>query len=143
MGTATRPAKTAPAPWDAVSDLGAFIDAVLVELAAMAADGTRPHGRTLRGLPDRRWLDPVTATWRDGDGQSAPWPDILEYRTCCSTGRIIASRPGSSSCGAGRPVPGWLCPDPAGRSGPSARVRGQKKGRPVRQPKSREELPGR
>src|SRR5690349_3709019 len=42
MGTATRPAKTAPAPWDAFSDTGAFIDEILVELAAMAADGTRP-----------------------------------------------------------------------------------------------------
>src|SRR4051812_13626655 len=42
MGTATRPAKTVPAPWDAFSDVGAFIDQVLVELAAMAADGTRP-----------------------------------------------------------------------------------------------------
>jgi hypothetical protein len=42
MGTATRPAKTAPAPWDAFSDVSAFIDAVLVELAALAADGTRP-----------------------------------------------------------------------------------------------------
>jgi transposase len=42
MGTATRPAKTAPAPWDAFSDVDAFVDAVLVELAAMAADGTRP-----------------------------------------------------------------------------------------------------
>ena len=42
MGTATRPATTVPAPWDAFSDVGAFIDQVLMELAAMAADGTRP-----------------------------------------------------------------------------------------------------
>jgi hypothetical protein len=42
MGTATRPAKTAPAPWDAFSDVEAFVDEVLVELAAMAAEGTRP-----------------------------------------------------------------------------------------------------
>ena len=42
MGTATRPAKTVPAPWDAFSDVAAFVDEVLVELAAMAADGTRP-----------------------------------------------------------------------------------------------------
>src|SRR5690348_1819105 len=38
MGTATRPAKTAPTPWDALS----VVDEVLVELAAMAADGTKP-----------------------------------------------------------------------------------------------------
>src|SRR4051812_23732367 len=42
MGTAFRPAKTSPASWDAFSDVEAFVDAVLAELAAMAADGTRP-----------------------------------------------------------------------------------------------------
>jgi hypothetical protein len=41
MGTAFRPAKTSPASWDAFSDVDAFVDAVLAELAAMAADGTR------------------------------------------------------------------------------------------------------
>src|SRR6187551_3686163 len=42
MGTAFNPAKTSPASWDAFSDVEAFVDAVLAELAAMAADGTRP-----------------------------------------------------------------------------------------------------
>jgi transposase len=42
MGTAFNPAKTSPASWDAFSDVDAFVDAVLAELAAMAADGTRP-----------------------------------------------------------------------------------------------------
>src|SRR4051794_21963301 len=42
MGTATRPATTFPASWDAFSDVDAFVDAVLAELAAMAMDGTRP-----------------------------------------------------------------------------------------------------
>jgi len=41
MGTAFNPAKTSPASWDAFSDVNAFVDAVLAELAAMAADGTR------------------------------------------------------------------------------------------------------
>src|SRR3954451_4948746 len=41
MGTAFNPAKTSPASWDAFSDVDAFVDAVLAELAAMAADGTR------------------------------------------------------------------------------------------------------
>ena len=41
MGTAFRPAKTSPGSWDAFSDVDAFVDAVLAELAAMAADGTR------------------------------------------------------------------------------------------------------
>src|SRR4051812_43266449 len=39
MGTAFRPAKTSPASWDAFSDVDAFVDAVLAELAAVA--GTR------------------------------------------------------------------------------------------------------
>ena len=36
MGTAFNPAKTSPASWDAFSDVDAFVDAVLAELAAMA-----------------------------------------------------------------------------------------------------------
>src|SRR3954454_11606315 len=40
MGTAVNPAKTSLASWDAFSDVEAFVDAVLTELAAMA--GTRP-----------------------------------------------------------------------------------------------------
>jgi hypothetical protein len=41
MGTAFTPATTSPASWDAFSDVDAFVDAVLAELAAMAADGIR------------------------------------------------------------------------------------------------------
>src|SRR5688500_11092607 len=41
MGTAFTPAKTSPASWDAFSDVDAFVDAALAELAAMAADSTR------------------------------------------------------------------------------------------------------
>ena len=42
MGTAVRPAKTAPGPWDAFADVDVVVDDVLVELAAMAKDGSRP-----------------------------------------------------------------------------------------------------
>ena len=42
MGTAVRTAKTSPASWDAFVDVDAFVDEVLTELAAMAADGTKP-----------------------------------------------------------------------------------------------------
>jgi hypothetical protein len=42
LGTAVHPASTAPASWDAFTDVDAFVDEVLSELAAMAADGTRP-----------------------------------------------------------------------------------------------------
>jgi hypothetical protein len=38
MGTAVRPAKTSPAPWDAFADVDVFV----VELEAMAKDGARP-----------------------------------------------------------------------------------------------------
>jgi hypothetical protein len=41
MGTAFTRTKTSPASWDAFSDVDAFVDAVLVELVAMVADGTR------------------------------------------------------------------------------------------------------
>ena len=42
MGTAVRPAKTSPGPWDAFADIDAFVDEVLAELEAMAKDGARP-----------------------------------------------------------------------------------------------------
>src|SRR3954471_16219902 len=42
MGTAVRPAKTSPGPWDAFADVDAFVDEVLAELEAMAKDGNRP-----------------------------------------------------------------------------------------------------
>jgi transposase len=41
MGTTFTPAKTHPAAWDAFSNVDAFVDVVLAELAAMAADGIR------------------------------------------------------------------------------------------------------
>src|SRR5271154_987085 len=42
MGTAVRPAKTSPGPWDAFADVDVFVDEVLAELAAMAKDGAQP-----------------------------------------------------------------------------------------------------
>jgi hypothetical protein len=41
MGTAFNPARTSAGSWDAFADVDAFVDAVLAELAATAADGTR------------------------------------------------------------------------------------------------------
>ena len=29
-------------------------------------------------LPDGRWFDPEHHTWRDDNGQEAPWPDVIE-----------------------------------------------------------------
>src|ERR1700679_1228849 len=42
MGTAARPPKPLPGPWEAFEDVDAFVDEVLRELAAMVKDGTRP-----------------------------------------------------------------------------------------------------
>jgi hypothetical protein len=42
VGTAVRPAKTSPAPWDAFADVDVFVDEGLAELEAMAKDGDRP-----------------------------------------------------------------------------------------------------
>lgn len=41
MGTAFNPARTSAASWDAFADVDVFVNAVLAELAATAADGTR------------------------------------------------------------------------------------------------------
>ena len=43
MGTAVRPAKTSPGPWDAFADVDTFVDAVLAELTAMVRGGARPQ----------------------------------------------------------------------------------------------------
>jgi hypothetical protein len=43
MGTAVRPAKTSPGPWDAFGDVDVFVDEVLAEFTVMARDGTRPQ----------------------------------------------------------------------------------------------------
>ena len=42
MGTAVRPAKTSPGPWDAFADVDVFVEEVLAELVAMAMEGARP-----------------------------------------------------------------------------------------------------
>ena len=64
MGTAFKPAKTSPASWDAFSDVDAFVDAVLAELAAMVADGTRStRSGPKPPLPERRCARP---SWRSG-----------------------------------------------------------------------------
>jgi hypothetical protein len=41
MDSAVRTAMTSPASWGAFADVDALVDEVMVELTAMAADGTR------------------------------------------------------------------------------------------------------
>jgi hypothetical protein len=48
----------------------------------------RPHGAIVRCLPDGRWFDPAEATWRDGKGRAARWPD-LEQMTRQRTTRVV------------------------------------------------------
>ena len=51
----------------------------------------RPHGRTIRCLPDGRWLDPTTDSWRDARGRSATWPDIVDYSRFRTTRVYLAT----------------------------------------------------
>jgi hypothetical protein len=66
MGTAVRPAKTSPGPWDAFTNIDVFVDEVLAELAAMAMDGARPMRsgpkQPLAGAAPRK---AVMAIWCD------------------------------------------------------------------------------
>jgi hypothetical protein len=38
----------------------------------------RPHGVKIRCLPDGRWFDPTSHTWRNSRGRTARWPDLVE-----------------------------------------------------------------
>ena len=63
MGTAVRPAKTSPGPWDAFADVDVFVDAVLAELTG---DGQRRCPATAtRAQAAAGWSE--TAQGGDGD----------------------------------------------------------------------------
>jgi hypothetical protein len=51
----------------------------------------RPHGETVRCLPDGRWFDTVRHTWRNGRGRLARWPDIEEAVGFRQTRVILAA----------------------------------------------------
>jgi hypothetical protein len=64
MGTAVRTARTSPASWDAFSDIDAFVDEVLAELAAMEADGTKPtRSGPKRALAGAALRKAIMAIW--------------------------------------------------------------------------------
>lgn len=48
----------------------------------------RPHGFTLRCLPDGRWLSP-DGQWLGADGTPAPWPDVVEYARVRTSRAVI------------------------------------------------------
>src|SRR5688572_19190581 len=103
MGTAVKTAKTSPASWDAFSDIDAFVDAVLAELAAMAADGTRrSHSGPkvpLTGAALRKAI-----SWRSGVSHTAACSGAPS--ACCATSRSVRCTPSLLAgpglvCGAG------------------------------------------
>ena len=51
----------------------------------------RPHGETVRCLPDGRWYDAAASTWRSGRGRPARWPDIEEATRIRHTRVILAA----------------------------------------------------
>ena len=51
----------------------------------------RPHGETVRCLPDGRWYDAASSTWRNGRGRPARWPDIEEATRIRHTRVVIAA----------------------------------------------------
>lgn len=51
----------------------------------------RPHGATLKVLPDGRWFDPARNTWRNERGREARWPDIEEAIGWRTTKVVLAT----------------------------------------------------
>src|SRR5512132_2236256 len=60
-------------------------------------DCARPHGATIRCLPDGRWFDSVQQTWRDRRGRTARWPDLEQMVQIRTTYVVLAAdgTPGS------------------------------------------------
>ena len=51
----------------------------------------RPHGETVRCLPDGRWYDAAMRTWRNGRGRPARWPDLEEATRMRHTRVVLAA----------------------------------------------------
>ena len=75
-----------PADWRALSRLVRF------ERAGGACQRCgRPHGMTLRCLPDGRWFDPTLQAWRDRRGRPARQPDLEEMTRQYTTRVVLAA----------------------------------------------------
>src|SRR3954470_13358104 len=98
MGTAFRPAKTSPASWDAFADVDAFVDAVLAELTAMAADGTRrtgsvrSQGSLPRAPPADRFSGPVLSD-QESRHELPALPIIVDHRAGGANGSWLPAFP--------------------------------------------------
>ena len=51
----------------------------------------RPHLVQLRCLPDGRWFDEGTNTWRDRRGRDARWPDLVDATRLRTTRVVLAA----------------------------------------------------
>ena len=51
----------------------------------------RPHQVRVKCLPDGRWHDVEARDWRDGCGQPAPWPDVVEATRLRTTLVVLAA----------------------------------------------------
>src|SRR5689334_16082814 len=75
-----------PAHWRELSRRVRF------DRAAGACEGCgRPHGLTIRCVPDGRWFDPGRGTWRDRRGRPARWPDLEEMTRQYTTRVVLAA----------------------------------------------------
>jgi hypothetical protein len=75
-----------PSNWPEISRQVRF------ERAAGVCQGCgRPHGATVRCLPDGRWFDATRRTWRNGRGRQARWPDLVETAQVRQTRVILAA----------------------------------------------------
>jgi hypothetical protein len=60
-----------PSDWPEISRRVRFERA-----AGMCQGCGRPHGVTVRCLPDGRWFDATRHTWRNGRGRPSRWPNL-------------------------------------------------------------------
>jgi hypothetical protein len=51
----------------------------------------RPHGITVRCLPDGRWYDATRRTWRNAHGRAARWPNLVEVAQFRHTRVVLAA----------------------------------------------------
>jgi hypothetical protein len=75
-----------PGDWPEISRRVRF------ERAAGICQGCgRPHGVTIRCLPDGRWFDPARHTRRSPGGRRARWPDLVEAAQMRHTRVVLAA----------------------------------------------------
>lgn len=75
-----------PSNWRALSQRVRF------ERAGGRCQGCgRPHLEDVQCLPDGRWFDPTSLTWRDRRGRPARWPDLIDMVRMRRTRVVLAA----------------------------------------------------